>query len=223
SACCKARLVDSRTVALLDSHETTVDPSWTSGTRPFWFVGATSEDGALVAAGDFDGSAHIADAATGAVVTKLPSVHQGVQSMVFDHARARLAIGYGDGTVIVWSIPSGRALQTLAAHNGLVEALQFSPDDRVLATVGEDTIARLWDLRTEKTVLTLTGATRTLTDVAFSADGNLLATAGGDGTVRVYVLPVDQLLAVSPARPTPTRAKAQCRQYLPGGPRPRAP
>jgi WD40 repeat protein len=87
----------------------------------------------------------------------------------------------------------------------------------MLATAGEDTTAKLWNLGTGKRLLTLTGHTSALTGLDFSPDGTRLATAGGDGTVRVYVLPVDELLAVTRARLTRTWTTAECRTYLPGG------
>jgi WD40 repeat protein/DNA-binding SARP family transcriptional activator len=192
-------------------------PDQVSGQDSPSAVEATSPDDKITAQVDARGTVQLLDSASGRLLLTLPVGHQGVQSIAFGHSGKRLATGNRDGTAIVWDATSGRPLQTFRAHTGVVESVAFSPDGTTLATAGEDTTAKLWDIRTGKRLLTLTGHTFALTDVVFSPDGTRLATSSGDGTVRVYVLPVNELLALSRARLTRTWSKAECRTYLPGG------
>jgi WD40 repeat protein len=196
---------------------------YTSQGRIRTFVpAATSPDGSIAAvtltnanaAGT--GTVELRDSATQRVIATLRG-RQRVQAIGFDAAGRRVVTGNWDGSVRVWDVATGRPLVTLAAHNGVVEAVAFSPDGTMLATAGDDTTAKLWDLTAGRRLLTLRGHTGSLTALAFSPDRTRLATGGLDGTVRVYVLPIDELMAISRARLTRGWTAAECARYLRSG------
>jgi WD40 repeat protein/DNA-binding SARP family transcriptional activator len=183
---------------------------------------ATSADGSIAAvtltnsSGAGTGTVELRDAVSQRVIATLRG-RQRVQAIGFDAAGRRVVTGNWDGSVRVWDVATGRPLVTLAAHNGVVEAVAFSPDGTMLATAGDDTTAKLWDLAAGRRLLTLRGHTGSLTALAFSPDGTRLATGAVDGTVRVYVLPIDELMAISRARLTRGWTAAECVRYLRSG------
>jgi WD40 repeat protein len=196
---------------------------YTSQGRVRTFVpSATSPDGSIAAvtltnanaAGT--GTVELRDSVSQRVIATLRGRPR-VQAIGFDAAGRRVVTGNWDGSARVWDVATGRSLVTLAAHNGVVEAVAFSPDGTMLATAGDDTTAKLWDLEAGRRLLTLRGHTGSLTALAFSPDGTRLATGAVDGTVRVYVLPIDELMAISRARLTRGWTAAECARYLRSG------
>ncbi len=189
---------------------------------------ATSADGSLAAVARTDangtamGTVMLLDAASQRLIAALPGRHP-VQTIGFGEDGRRVATGYSDGTARVWDAATGRVLHTFAAHNGVVQSVAFSPGSTMLATAGDDTTAKLWDLASGRRLLTLRGHTGTLTALAFSPGGKRLATGSVDGTVRVYVLPKEELMAISRARLTRGWTAAECERYLRGGQCPRVP
>jgi WD40 repeat protein len=97
----------------------------------------------------------------------------------------RLAVGYGDGKVLLWDIASRQAAATLEGQRGEVKAVAWSPDGRWLAMAGTGGETRLWNAATRQTS---TAATHrgTVWALAWSPDGALLASGGEDGSVRLW-------------------------------------
>jgi WD40 repeat protein len=212
----KNKLWDARTGRLLATYSNVVDEGVAyiagSGFPPQVSVGSPDER-YNVDLHESGGKAKLRSA-TGDVLAEIG--HQ-PRSAAFDPHSRLLAVGDGDGTVVVWDIRDRRVVRSFAAQKGEVDAIGFSPDGSELATAGEDTTARLWDLRTGRNVLTLAGHTRYIDALTFSPDGSRLATASRDGTVRVYVLPINELMAIARSRVTRRLTPQECAQYVGGG------
>jgi WD40 repeat protein len=213
----KVKLWDARTGRLLAAYQNVVDGGVAyiagSGFPPQVSVNSPDERYG-VDLHESGGKAVLRSSDDGDVLARVG--HQ-PRSAAFDPQSRLLAVGGGDGTVVIWDIRERRVVRSFAAHKGEVDAIDFNPDGSELATAGEDTTAKLWDLRTGRNVLTLGGHTRYIDALDFSPDGTRLATGSRDGTVRVYVLPVGELMAVARSRVTRGLTPQECAQYLGGG------
>jgi WD40 repeat protein len=56
-----------------------------------------------------------------------------------------LAVGFLDGTVLLWEVRGGTALQTLREQGEAVEALAFAAQGRLLVAAAPDGSIRRWD------------------------------------------------------------------------------
>ncbi len=113
----------------------------------------------------------------------------------------RLAAGYADGRVKLWSFPAGQHEVTYRQHYGWVFGICFSEDGRVLASGGEDRTVTLWDVVARRESATWRRPIAAALSVAFSSDGRRLATGGG-GTgdaVKLWDLATHRELLTLPA------------------------
>ncbi|MCW5804953.1 MAG: PQQ-binding-like beta-propeller repeat protein [Deltaproteobacteria bacterium] len=93
-----------------------------------------------------------------------------------------LAVGYGDGTVVVVEPGSGKELRRAKVSDS-INALAFSGDGKTIAAATQaDELALIDDAQNVKT---LKGHARPLTGVAFKRDGAIV-TGSMDMTVRVW-------------------------------------
>jgi WD40 repeat protein len=91
----------------------------------------------------------------------------------------RLAVGYIDGQVKVWSFPAGKQEATWHDHTQGVYAVRFAENGRVLVSTSTDATVQLRDLATQR-VSTLRGHVGSAWGAALSPDGRRLVTGGGD-------------------------------------------
>jgi WD40 repeat protein/energy-coupling factor transporter ATP-binding protein EcfA2 len=145
----------------------------------------------------------------------------GLNAVAFSPDRHTLATVSDDHTARLWDIHDPHhptPLSTLTGHTNTVNAVAFSPDGHTLATASDDHTARLWDIHDPhhpNPQSTLTGHTNIVISVAFSPDGHTLATSSEDQTTRLWETNMDNVVARI-CRITPTIAKIQWNQYLPG-------
>jgi WD40 repeat protein len=63
------------------------------------------------------------------------------------------AIGYDDGTLLLWDLKLNRLIRQLDGHTDWIEAVQFSKAGDVLWSAGDDKTLRQWDVSTGKELL----------------------------------------------------------------------
>jgi len=98
---------------------------------------------------------------------------------------SRLACGFFDGTVRVWTLPEGAAIADWKAHDALALPA-YSPDGRFLATGGGEGTVNLYDARSNARVHTFRAHERRVYCMAFSPSGSMLVTGSMDQTVCVW-------------------------------------
>ncbi len=131
----------------------------------------------------------------------------------------RLAVGYAEGTVVIWNTSSVRNL-TLEAHPGdAVWALAFSPDGRYLAT-GSDVdegVIRIWDAENGEQLVERVEPSSPVRSLAFSPDGSLLA-AGIRGKDQVWLFDTREIRDTRQiGEPLPTFAAPYSLAFSPDG------
>ncbi|MDB5308381.1 MAG: hypothetical protein JWO38_2583 [Gemmataceae bacterium] len=114
----------------------------------------------------------------------------GVWAVAFDRTGNQLAVGTGEGHIVVCDTRPGGVMQRVGTHSGLVNSVAFELNGFRLASAGVDRTARVWDPVNRVELLTLKGHTQSISKLAFSPDGKLLATTAADGTARVWDLTI---------------------------------
>jgi WD40 repeat protein len=186
---------------------------------------ALTPDGQLLAAGGDDGRIHLWNVETlkdgRRAITGSPRVlgssAEGLRAIHFSADGTLLSTAGTDGVVRVWDPASGAELLTLRGHQGQVNALAFqrgvlpvsgSTPQGALLSVGVDSTVRIWDLRTGTLRRTLGGFTAAVSDLAYAPNGEFLAVLHGDRRLRFRDSRRLDLLRVTPAHRTETRALA---------------
>ena len=114
-----------------------------------------------------------------------------VTSLTVSRDGARLAVGTGDGRVVLWDLAAGSPVARpllradgSVSHRGEVLSVAFSADGALLASGGRDNAVMLWNVGGGSPVgEPLVGHGEPVRGVALSPDGKTLASASEDGTV----------------------------------------
>ena len=123
--------------------------------------------------------------AAAAITAKSDSEAQ--SSAVFSRNGEFIAIGNGDGTVVLSDAKTGAKLRMLENHTVGNYGVAFSSDPRRwLASASFDNTIKLWDLQTGQAVPPLRGHTGRVTAVVFHPDKQRLISASLDGTIKVW-------------------------------------
>jgi WD40 repeat protein len=107
-----------------------------------------------------------------------------------DGGDARVAAGYDDGTIRVWSLTTHKCVLTLRGHRSGVTCLCANADQSLLASGGKDTDVIVWDPVGEQGLYRLRGHTNAVTAVAFAAG------SGGGAHTHVVSASKDALVKV---------------------------
>ncbi|MBN1658021.1 MAG: WD40 repeat domain-containing protein [Anaerolineae bacterium] len=156
---------------------------------------AYAPDGALLAAGGWDGRVRLVDLASGELASTIEAHEKQVQSVAFAPDGQSLASS-SMGEVRVWHAEDGALVHVLAPPDaGWIERVAFSPDGSLLAALWN---GRVWLWRT--TDWTLAHALVTEDDgypgqIVFAPDGSTVALAR-QGQVRLWRLPNAEFLHV---------------------------
>ena len=145
-----------------------------------------SPDGALLAAGLYDGSIRLYDSGSGRLIREFRKHVDGVNSVAFTPDGKQLVSGSLDDTIIVWDTDDGSVVRQLADHTGDVLSVAISRDGALLASAGKDLSVRVWDINSFTASHVLSGHQQVVETVAFSPDATRVASASWDGTVRVW-------------------------------------
>ncbi len=132
-----------------------------------------------------DGSAALWDMDTGANIARTPGEPDSPAMAVGISADGNLVyIGFGDGTIRVWSSQAGETLTTLGSHGEPIRHLDCSIRG-LIASASNSAPATVWDAHTGETLRTLNDQPGGIRGVRFSADGTRLATWNQRGSVWI--------------------------------------
>jgi WD40 repeat protein len=102
-----------------------------------------NKDGTFMLA-DFDRTARLWDAASGAELTVLRGHDGAVASAVFDPSGRRVLTASSDHTARLWDAASGAELAVLRGHEASVTSAVFDPLGARVVTASGDNMARIW-------------------------------------------------------------------------------
>ena len=148
---------------------------------------AVSPDGSLIAVASSVG-VWLYSAYTDEFLSLLSSEHRRIPSTAtFSPDSAQVAIGYRDGSVILWNvfIENVEADLPIFLHGGAVTSVKFSPNGELLAIGSSDNSATLWDVADRAIRFTFKHED-SVKVVLFSPDGRRLATGSLDGTTKLW-------------------------------------
>ncbi|CAM9936833.1 unnamed protein product [Lampetra planeri] len=169
---------------------------------------AVHDDGTLVLTGSVDRTASLLNVATGKVLhvfTLDAKVGMGsgagaavedeeeagssnsVESVGFCKVHPLIAVGYLDGTLVIWDVPSQTLRHRLQEGVGVVK-LQWDLSSATLFVCSLDGRVRLYDGRSGASAGLLQGHRGEVLDFALSRDSSMLVTASGDHTAKVFHL-----------------------------------
>ena len=160
---------------------------------------AFSRDGALLAAGGYEGRLRVWEVATGKNVLDVPAQPAAapgtvaesasvIHSVVFSPDGKEVAAGCADARVHLFSVAGGKLLRSLAGHTSSVSALAYHPAGAVLISGSKDGTIRLWNAANGQLLKSLEGHTAWVQGVAVLEQGTRLASVGADRTVRLWDL-----------------------------------
>ena len=167
-----------------------------TGHRTNLFDVAFSPDGLTLAvaggvsggATDDDSCIKVWDAATGALLSRLPTADIGDNhAIAFARTGARL-ISAGNFRVVVWDTASWARVYETGPSFACTYGMAVSSDEQLLALAMEAGRICVMELATMRTLRCLTGPGDGL-DAAFSPAGTRLAASFADGTVIVWTAP----------------------------------
>lgn len=146
---------------------------------------AFSPDGKLLAAGTFNNTVELIEAATGETVASLTDFNGAVNSVAFSPDGSLLAAGSLDKTIKLYETDTQEVVKTLNGHTDWVFFVAFSSDGSSLASCGRDKSLRVWDVESGELRRSIeTG--REGECVSFSPDDKMLAVGLWDGSVKLY-------------------------------------
>ncbi|PJF35536.1 MAG: hypothetical protein CUN49_10060 [Candidatus Thermofonsia Clade 1 bacterium] len=79
--------------------------------------------------------------------TLRPSARIGaISALAFSSDSSQIAVGYGQGAIVIYETNSGRTVRQLSGHTQAVRSLSFSADDKTLYSTSADGSLRIWSL-----------------------------------------------------------------------------
>lgn len=179
---------------------------------------AYSRDGKLLAAGSWDQTITLWEAATGRVIRRMTAGAQ-VDAVAFHPDGRTLASGGRDANVTIWDVATGQPIRTFKGHKEPISQVAYSADGRVLVSAGlQKDGFLLWSTATGELLrsidsppadFALGAGDRTLVaiasgrkkvqawDVATGAPAGTVLDADGSGLINAIALSPDRkLLAV---------------------------
>lgn len=169
-----------------------------------------TSDGQTVVTGNLPGHLRVWDAATGQERSFSPLGEHGASSvyaLALHPERRVVAVGSGEGPILLWDFEQQQSIALLEGHQDLVRSLAFSRDGKLLASTGKDETVRLWDVPGQKQLVALLGHEGDVNCLALHPAGTTVVSAGDDRTLRWWdVAARSQVLAVD----TPVTVEALC-------------
>ena len=115
-----------------------------------------------------------------------------IRSLAFSPGGEVLAVGDGDGKLLLWKLASPDSPTWFEAHEAPILSLAFSPDGQTLATGSSDkTCIRLWSVAQGTPIFkTISGQVGDVWSLA--TDGRQLISGTRDGRIRIWNLDQDE-------------------------------
>jgi WD40 repeat protein len=153
-------------------------------------MAAFSPDGGTVVTSD-EKKAQIWEAATGALLGRIPTGKAAVQAVAFQadgRAVAAALVERGNTTIVFWDLAAKRVSRRLGLPGTEVTSLEFDPAGKYLAAGVLAGQIRLWSLPGMNERSPLRGHRGAVLTLAFAPDGVTLASGSRDATVRFWNL-----------------------------------
>ena len=144
---------------------------------------AFSPDGARLLAGGEDGSAHLCDARTGAVLAQCRGHTARIQAVEWSPDGRLFSTAGHDYQARLWNAADATPHSPPLWHGDVVRAARFSPDGRWLATASTDATVQVWNVADGSRALAPLRHASRVHDVRWSADGERLVGAELDGDI----------------------------------------
>jgi hypothetical protein len=142
-----------------------------------------SPDGKVIAAGGWDASIQIWNAATGQLQSTISGFFGGAAPYSPD---GKTIAGGSDNNAVIWNAATGQISQIHSGHTDKVQTVAFSTDGKWLVSGGKDSMVYVWDLAADNSGRQLAGHTAAVFSVAFSKGGKWIASASFDQSVIVW-------------------------------------
>ncbi len=149
---------------------------------------AFSPDKRLLAAGRFDGTIFLWNAATKQLITHFRD-EKHLKNIAFNADSRILAASYDTGAILLWDTVAHQVLHRLthpSVNSDTVSTMAFSPDGQMLASGNNDAMT-FWKVATGRPASQrLTGHQTTIKSVAFSPDGHTLASIDENSNIMLW-------------------------------------
>jgi WD40 repeat protein len=114
----------------------------------------------------------VIDLKTGSIIKKILSSEENfrfeVTSLCLDSQNLNLAVGYSNGSIIVYDIKNDYSqIKKFSLHKSAVTSLHFNSSGNYLASGSKDTLIYVWDLIGESVLYKLSGHTNNILKVCF--------------------------------------------------------
>jgi len=100
----------------------------------------------------------------------------------------QLAVGQGNGEVIIWTVSTNTAVTTLSGHTDWISGLSWSPNGSQLASVSVDGTLRVWDVASSVQEHLVTNTNGRLYAVDWSLDQRQVAYGGEQTPTDIYII-----------------------------------
>ena len=97
-----------------------------------------------------------------------------------------IAVGLGNGGIVILDGTTGSQTTTLSSHNNRVHSLIFSSDGTSLVSGSQDRSVKLWDMQTGGVVNTFRGHKDSVSSVSISLASTTIASGSRDGMICLW-------------------------------------
>ncbi|MDM8566550.1 ABC transporter substrate-binding protein [Candidatus Halobeggiatoa sp. HSG11] len=104
----------------------------------------------------------------------------------------KVAVGFNDGALSLYSLFDDRLLWEKNEHTGKLKRLAFNSNSTLLSSGSSDSTAKLWQVKDGKLLQTFSGHTDEISAITFSPDDRTIATASYDGKIGLFTVGSEQ-------------------------------
>eukprot|EP01100_Stratorugosa_tubuloviscum_P005041 TRINITY_DN228_c1_g1_i1.p1 TRINITY_DN228_c1_g1~~TRINITY_DN228_c1_g1_i1.p1 ORF type:complete len:952 (+),score=435.85 TRINITY_DN228_c1_g1_i1:48-2903(+) len=109
-----------------------------------------------------------------------------VTCLVATNDRTKVAAGYSDGSIKIWSISEKKCLLVFNGHKSAITALTFNKSDTMLVSGSNDTNVIIWDILAESGICRFRGHKGPITDLCFLEQTNRVLSSSKDRLIKVW-------------------------------------